>query len=271
MSRYCFYIITALLCLSASSLAAQARSELERKMEGVEITRKPGEQIDLKARFVDETGKDGGLGRFFQAGRPVLLTLNYSDCPMLCNLQLEHLAGVLKEMDWAEEGGFTVLTVSIDPDESTERAAGSHERYTQSTEKPEAADNWHFLTGSQESINGLAESVGFGYRFDAESEEFLHKAAVIVLTPTGRVSGYLHGLSHDPAETRLAIREARNEEVSEKRGLFESLSCFLYDPTDNNPVVMSIMRIGGVVGVMLILGFVGLMWRRGRQARVAGA
>ena len=54
-----------------------------------------GESVPLDLAFTDETGRSVKLGDYF-GKKPVVLSLVYYDCPMLCTLSLNGLAGALE-------------------------------------------------------------------------------------------------------------------------------------------------------------------------------
>ena len=63
-------------------------------------------------------------------------------------------------------------------------------------------------------MGALADAVGFKYRFDPKSGEFLHQATLVILTGDGRVSGYLHGISYPPAAFKAALARAEANRVA---------------------------------------------------------
>lgn len=261
------------VCLPAASLAQDAappapaeaqpgpkgRAEpLPEALEGVGVTEKLGAVVPLDLVFTDSGGNKVRLGDLFDGRRPTLLTLNYSDCPMLCNLQLNALVEGLNEMQWTLGDQFQVITVSLDPTEKVERAAATKERYLNQYKAPDVVDGWRFLVGAERDIRALADAVGFGYRYSEERQEYLHQAAIMVLSPTGSVSRYLYGLAYSPQTVRLSMVEAsEGKQVSTLDAIV--LYCFYYDPNSGSytPVVRNIMKLAGAMTVVLLGLFVG--------------
>ena len=66
--------------------------------------------------FRDEQGQTVTLRQFF-GQKPVILTLVYYQCPMLCTQVLNGLVRSLKELPMDIGKEFNVVTVSIDPTE----------------------------------------------------------------------------------------------------------------------------------------------------------
>ena len=134
---------------------AQRTEPLPKELEGVGVTEHLGEQIPLDLEFVDSDGKPVALKQYFDGKRPVVLTLNYSNCPMLCSLQLNGLFDTLKQMPWAIGDKFEMITVSFDPLETPERAQLTKQKYLEMYRRAGAAEGWHFLTGKEENIKKL--------------------------------------------------------------------------------------------------------------------
>ncbi len=240
------------------------------ELEDVGVNEVPDVQIPLDLPFVDTEGREVTLADCFDGERPVILTLNYSDCPMLCSLQLNGLFEALGETKWNLGEQFQMVTVSIDPNEKPPRAKATKEKYLKVYGRPGAAAGWHFLTGEEQNIKNLANTVGFGYRFVPERKEYVHTAVFMVCTPDGRVSRYLYGVKFVPDTVRLALLEAGEGKVggfSEKILLY----CFQYDPESGSyvPAVWVVMRAAGVVILVGLAGLVGglVLVRRARSTK----
>ncbi len=260
------------LAVSAGLLAgaaARAQSPEPEEAKRIEIDQKLGAAIPLDAEFFDDQGRPVTLRQYFDGRRPVVLTLNYLRCPMLCGVQLQSFLQTLKEMKgWTPGENFTILTVSFDPFEKSELARAKKAAYIAELGKPAAAAGWHFLTGPSDSIKPLTRSVGFNYFWNTSNGEWAHSAALILLTPDGRVSRYLGGLSYEPDTLRLSLVEASAGKVGTVWDkLF--LWCFHYDSKVGRytPIARNIMRLGAVVS-MLALGTMVLgLWRYDARRR----
>ena len=231
------------------------KTAMPREMNGVGVDEKLGQTVDLNLSFVGEGGKLRRLGDYFASGRPVILNLVYYKCPMLCNLTLNAQVNVLKELAWSPGKEFDVVTISIDPTETSEMAQEKKSAYMSNFERP-VSGGWHFLVDYQGNVKKLADQVGFRYNYDATQKQYAHSAAIMVLTPQGMVSRYLYGIKFKERDLRLALTEASQD----KFGLsFEKLllMCYHYDPSAKSYVLFAtnVMRLGGVL-VVLILGFV---------------
>ena len=238
-------------------------------LKKVDIEQRLDSQIPLGLRFRDEAGREVALGDYFKNGKPVVLTLVYYECPMLCNQVLNGLTGTLQAMSFTAGREFDVVTVSFDARETPELAARKKETYLRRYGREGAAAGWHFLTGEKASIDRLAEAVGFRYVWDERSQQFAHASAIMVATPEGKLSHYFYGIDYDPRALRLALVEASAGKIGSPVDKL-ILYCYHYDPTVGGyaPVVMNIVRLAGVATV---LGIISLLWVLHRYRRSGSA
>lgn len=252
----------ALLGLSGLAVAQPGgrKEEAPKELDGVGIEEKLGAKLPLQLEFTDSDGKQVALGELFRGERPVLLTMNYSDCPMLCSLQLNGLVDALNTIEWQIGKEFDIVTISLDPKEAPERAKQTKDRYLTQYAKGDklaAARGWTFLVGSEANIKAVADTVGFGYRYSEERQEYLHQAGIMVLSPSATMSRYLYGIAFSPQTVRLSMAEAsEGKQVSTVDALV--LYCFHYDAEAGNytPAVRNIMKLGGAITVVALAFFV---------------
>jgi protein SCO1/2 len=267
-------VVVALLAMVAAAPVQGQRGEpLPAQLEGVGIEERLGAQVPLELVFTAEDGRRVALGELITGQRPVLLTLVYYRCPMLCGLVLNGLVEALQEVSLTAGKDFDIVTVSIDPLETATLARLKKQSLMREYGRPEAAAGWHFLTGDELSIRALAEAVGFGYRWVEERKEYAHAAAVMVLTPQGKVSRYLYGVLYEPRTVRLALAEARVGTLATVADRF-LLYCFHYDANQGRFVVAArnIMRLGGLVTAGVVAVWLGrAWWGRGGRRAAAGA
>lgn len=264
MSRLRNPFLCLLVFFAASSLSlAQRQEPTPRDLEEVGITERLEEQIPLDLTFRDEQGRQVILGDYF-SDRPVILSLTYSNCPMLCYLQLDGLVRALQDLDFSPGKEFEIVNVSVDPNESSQRALVTKRKHVEMYGRQETAGGWHFLTGSEASIKRLAATVGFRYKFVPERNEYAHAAAIMIATPEGRLSRYLYGVVYSPPTLRLALVEAGQGKIGTTLDQV-LLFCFHYDATSGSyaPAAMRIMQIGGCLTLTaLLLGVVPFWLRR---------
>ena len=261
------------LVLTAVPARAERKEPIPKELEEVGVVEHRNAQLPLKTAFVDSNGWSTRLGDYFDGTHPVILTLNYSDCPMLCSLQLNGLVDGLAKMPWDVGKQFRIVTISINPKESPERAQATKQKYLKLYGREGAEDSWHFLTSRDEGdIRKVANTVGFHYTFDRETNQYAHAAVLMICTPDGRVSRYLGGIDYDPQTLRLALLEASEGKVGtawDQAIMF----CFHYDATTGRygPAAVKIMRAGGLLTLLTLGGAMFVLWRRGRKKSAAPA
>jgi protein SCO1/2 len=261
-------VFVALAAVPAPALA-QTTDQLQRQVAAIGVTERLGAAVPRGATLTDSAGNPLTLAAL--AGRPVLLSFNYTGCPRLCGLQLSGLARALRDLGWDGER-FAVVSVSIDPAERLPQLATYKlAKVREAGGRPGAAQGWRFLTGSQADVAALAEAVGFRYRYQPTTGEYQHQATLVVLTGEGRVSGYLHGITYPAAALREALARAEQGEVAtasqqQSIGGF-LLSCMGYDPADHSPLALQVMRGGGVLALLFLLSLLVTLALRGAQRR----
>ncbi|MCS6817070.1 MAG: SCO family protein [Blastocatellia bacterium] len=236
-------------------------------LQNVGIDQKLDAQIPLELVFRDEQGRAVSLREYF-GEKPVILSLVYYECPMLCTLILNGLLRSLRALPLTVGKEFTVVTVSFDPREGPELAAAKKRTYVQSYGRPEAEAGWHFLTGEQESIRRLTEAVGFRYAFDPQTGQFAHASGIMVLTPQGRVARYFYGIEYAPRDLRLGLIEAAQGKIGSPVDQI-LLYCYHYDPKTGrySLLIMNVLRLAGIATVLVLGGFIFVMFRRDRRKK----
>ena len=253
---------------AAVPAVAQLADQVPPQLEEVGIEEHLDAKIPMNLEFRDEYGAVVTLGDYFDDDKPVILTLNYYKCPMLCGLQLNGLLDGLMELDWTPGQEFEMVTVSINPLETPALATEKKQNYMKRYERPSAAKGWHFLTGREPEIRQLASTLGFGYTFDRKTGEYAHAAAIFVSTPDGRIARYLYGIEYPPRRLRLALLEASAGEIGTTVDQL-ILYCFHYDPASRrySPVAMNIMRLGGGATALVLGLSLGGYWLREARRR----
>lgn len=256
----------ALICVLVTLLpvAALAADPQDAVLQEVGVDEKLGAAIPRDLPFTDASGKPVRLADYLGDG-PVLLTLNYYTCPMLCPLTFRSLTATMTQVKGISLArDYRVVTVSIDPDEIPEIArAKANETHALMPDPGGADARWPFLYGSAESVRRLAESVGYRYR--KVGAEFAHPAVMIVLSPGGTVSRYLYGIEIDPRDLKLALIEAADGKIGESSaGNALLMYCFQYDPVGKKYMLYArnIMKAAGAVTLALLAGLLFVLYRR---------
>jgi protein SCO1/2 len=232
----------------------------------VNIEQRLNQQVPLDLVFRDEFGRSLPLSTYFSGNKPVLLALVYYNCPMLCTLILNGVESSLKAVSLDPGRDFEVVAVSFDPRDTPEIAARKKANYLQRYRRPNTANGWHFLTGSESSIKALTEAVGYQYKFDPATGQFAHASAIMILTPQGKLSRYFYGVEYAPRDVRLGLVEASQNKIGTPVDQV-LLFCYHYDPGSGKygAIAMNMVRLAGAAFVLICGVFLFVSWRHDWQ------
>ena len=250
------------------------------EITNVGIDEKPNALLPMDLEFINSAGEKVRLGDYFKDRKtPVILNLGYYDCPMLCGLVARGMVSTLEDLDLSIYKDFEVLTISIDPRETYQQAAAKKDsfisEYRRAATDPQsnARAGWSFFVGEREPIEALTKAVGFRYQFVPSKGEYSHAAALIVLTPEGRVSRYLYGIQFPQKTVRLSLVEAAEGKIG-SIGDQILLFCFQFDHTAGKYSLhaLNIMRAGAVLTVAALVTVICVMLvNERRQVKAAAA
>jgi protein SCO1 len=261
------YISVCILLAFGSFASARGDDRLNGMMSQVGFDQRLDAQVPLEVPLRDEAGRTVHLGDY--AGtRPVVLTLNYYNCPMLCTIELNGLLRSLLTLSFDVGDQFEIVTLSINPRETPALAAAKKAGYLRRYGRAGAERGWHFLTADEDSIRQVARAVGFRYVYDPKSDQYAHPAGFVILTPQGRVSRYFYGVEYPPRDLRLGLIEASAGKIGTPVDQL-LLLCFHYDSSTGkyNFAIMSAIRILSVATVLALGTFMLVMFRRDRRPR----
>jgi len=234
------------------------------------VDQKLDSQLPMDAVLRDEEGRAVPLKEYFQ-GTPVILSFVYFECPMLCTMTLNGLVHSLKPLSFNVGKEFEVISISIDPSETPSLAAQKKQSYIKEYGRSGASLGWHFLTGDQESIRRITDAAGYRYKWDEHTKQWAHVSAIVIATPDGRVSQYLHGIEFASRDVRLSLVKASEYKIGTivDRAL---LYCYHYDPTTGKYgfVIMNTVRLAGLATVFALAAFIVVSVRRERRLAHSG-
>lgn len=257
-------VLAASLSLPGGLSAQQAIST---GLQGVGIDQKLDAQVPLDLAFRDETGRTVRLGDYF-GGKPVVLTLVYYNCPMLCTMVLNGALRSFRALPFDIGKDFEVVTVSIAPEETPELAAEKKKQYVHQYDRAGGAAGWHFLTGDEDSIRQLADAVGFRYTYNPETGLYTHASALMLLTPEGRMARYSYGIEYSARDLRLGLVEASQNKIGSPVDQV-LLYCYQYDPTTGKYglLIMRTLRTAGLATLLALGLFLFISLRREKKVR----
>lgn len=227
--------------------------------------------LPLDLEFRDEAGETVRLGDLVRE-RPVLLSFNYFHCTDLCPLMLEQLAKTLGQLDLTLGEQYSVVTVSIDPAETTQEAAQKKQDLLALYGHAAPAGGWHFLLGAPTVLSVLAQAAGLRYSYDAGTKQYVHPLGLLVLTPQGRIARYLYGLDIPARDIRLALIEASQGQIGSPLDQV-ALLCYHYDPLSGtySAIAFDIARWVGMASVAALVVFLGALWRHDVRTHMRGS
>ncbi|HET6284313.1 MAG TPA: SCO family protein [Polyangia bacterium] len=250
---------------SAQVVFPQGSEQPLSALQDIDVIEHLGDRVPGGLIFADGAGKPVSLDGFLFQGKPVLVTMGYHRCPMLCGLVLEGLVKTMKESGLMLGKDFRAVSISIDPNEDRKAMADQQTRILTMAIPAGAqrADDWPFLMGNPAGATALADAIGFKYKYDEQSKQFAHAAVAFVLTPEGKVSRYLYGVDFPARDFKLAMLEAGGGRVGTS---FDRvvLSCFRYDPVTRRyaPFVLGFMRIGASTVFFALATLLVVLWRK---------
>ena len=231
-------------------------------IKDVGFDQKLGEAIPLDLVFRDEAGQNVRLAQYF-GKRPVVLSLVYFNCPMLCGMTIDGLVRSVRALRFDVGVDYEILSVSFDPRETPEMASAKKGPVMRQYGRKGGAEGWHFLTGDAASVAALTKAVGFRYVWDAEQKQFAHATGIMLLTPQGHIARYFFGIEYPAKDLRLALIEASEEKIGNVVDQL-LLLCYHYDPKAGRytATVRNLVRGAGAITFVLLASFVTiLLWR----------
>jgi protein SCO1/2 len=264
MKPYIQIILSITLCIVGLATAlpafAQEGTLPQDLIKQVGFDQKLGDTVPLDVEFVNADGQKIRLGDQLR-DKPVILSLGYYECPMLCSLVRNGLLASLQNLEGFDVGNqFDVIFLSIDPDETPEMAAETKEISMAEYMRTADEAGWQFWVGEESQIRQLTDAVGFRYVYDPAIDEYVHPSGIVILSPDGEVARYFYGLDYPPRDLRLGLIEAASNKISSPVDQF-LLICYHYDPLVGQYTlsIMALIRFAGVMTVLAILGFVAFM------------
>ena len=267
-SILCLFLVLS-CCITTGAPSESSGALTDSRLAEIKFDQKLNSTISLDLHFRDENGKDVRLADYFSK-KPVILVLGYYGCPMLCTLVLNGMVEGLQDIRWTIGKDYDVINVSIDPHETPDLAAAKKRSYLKRYGRDIAESGWHFLTGDSSSIQRLADEVGFRYAYDSASKQYAHPSGLVVLTPDGKISRYLFGVTFSPRELYLSLETASSRKIGSRiQDLI--LLCFHYRPITGRygNIIMITVRTLGVATLLGLPALILLMKSRSSRRKEA--
>lgn len=244
------------------------------QIRGLEVDEHLGAPLPLELSFRNAQGEVVPLEKYFKGEKPAVVAMVYYDCPIVCDVLMEKLNAAFADLDLSIGDDFNVLLFSFDPSETTEVAAKAKDRYvsgyarsTTAEQDARVATGWEFHTSDATSARLLANAVGFKYK-RMENGEYSHPVATFIITPSGKVSRYIHGFDINARDLKLSLLHASEGKIEPSIGDRLMAFCYMYDPQAGSYSLQAfrVMQVAGVCTVLVLGTTIGLLFA-GERAR----
>jgi protein SCO1/2 len=192
---------------------------------------------------------------------------------MLCNEVLNGLTGSLKGISFDAGKDFDVVAISFDAreNEKPDLAKNKKANYMSRYGRPGTENGWHFLTGTEASIDAATKAAGFGFKWDEKSSQFAHAGGVMMATTDGRMARYFYGIDYSPNDLKLGLMQSGENKVGNAAEQL-LLYCYHYDPATGKYgfAILSVMRLLAVITLIGMAATGLVFWRRNKNKAVNG-
>ncbi len=173
--------------------------------------------------------------------KPTVLSFVYYNCPGLCSPLLDGLAEVIDRSDMVLGKDFQVITISFNPADGPTLGRKKKINYVQQIHKPVDTRQWMWFTA--DSLNIAKATATAGFRYLKSGKDFTHAAAILVISPHGKITRYLHGTYFLPFDLKMAVTEAKAERSGPTISKVLKF-CFSYD-AEGKKYVFNITKVTG--------------------------
>lgn len=236
--------------------------------KGVGIDQNLNSQVPLDLSFHDESGHSVALWKYF-GDKPVILSMVYLTCPSLCPMSLHETVQQLAKISLVPGRDYNVVVVSFNPTDTPAMATQAKAKYRADFgNRPGFDAGWHFLTGDEANIKRITQAVGFRYRYDAGTRQFVHAGGIMVATPAGKLSRYFYGINYAPADLRMGLVDASQHKIGSPVD-YVLLFCFHYDYTQGRYTlaIVNVMKVAAAFTLVFLAGLIFLLMRSDKKRK----
>lgn len=238
-------------------------SQADNKEVEVGVVENLNDTIPLNLTFLNENNDTVTLGDLVD--KPTIFNFVYFDCPGLCSPLLSGVSDVVSKVDMDLGEDYQVITISFNTKDTPEKAREKKNNFIQKISQ-ENRDAWIYLTGSQENITAVTDAMGFKYK--PTGLDFAHPSVIIIVSPDGKITRYLYGLSFLPFTVKMALIEA--QEGLSRPSVNKILKvCFSYDPASRGYTLNVTTIFGALILGIIVLALVVLLIKGRSRKKVA--
>ena len=108
---------------------------------------------------------------------------------------------------------------------------------------------WRFFTA--DSLNAARGTDAVGFKYKRTGNDYLHSATIIMVSPEGKITRYLHGTSYLPFELKMSVVEAMKGQPGPTINRILEY-CYAYDPAGQQ-YVLNVTKVSGTIIVFIAL------------------
>jgi protein SCO1/2 len=251
-----------LIFLGFLNSPARAIERPAEQLQEVGVFTELGAKLDLDIELINAEGELVTISSLLDLNRPSIMVPVYYGCPRLCGLTLDGVQQLIDSINLRLGQDYQVLVVSFDSSETYHMAKSAQKRFRKEFGRDDGdPKGWRFFVGADSQIERLMAQLGFNYLKD--KEEFAHSAAVMILTPQGKVSQYFTGVTFSPRDVRLSLVEASQGRIG---SLLDQalLYCFRFDQTKGrySLAAYNFIRAGGALTLLALGGIIVIYARK---------
>ena len=233
-----FWISSGFFYLNGSQIAAQEELGVYEKLD---------QFLHDDLIFTDENFNKINLKEAIT--KPTVFAMVYYECPGICTPLMNGLADVMQKTDLLLDKDYQVFTISFSHKEKTILAQNKKKTYTKLVDKGNPQDGWRFFTGDSIMIQRLLDNIG--YHVKQEGDDFIHPATIVMVSPQGKITRYLHGTYFLPFDFKMALVEAG---MGKSGATINKVLkyCFSYD-AEGKKYVFNVTKVSGTVILFVAL------------------
>lgn len=246
--RLLIIVISVLISLQ---MTAQTDVDPSRTGEGeIGIFERLDEYLPEDIMIIDHLGIKHNILNLID--KPTVIALVYYRCPGICSPFMTAMADVINSSSLELGKDFQILNISFDPSEGVQLAYSNRNNYHNLITKDFDESGWKFFVAEKADIDKLTEAVGFKYK--RTGLDFTHSSAMIFISPSGKITRYLHGTYFLPIDLKMAVIETAEEKSGPSLSRLLSY-CYAYD-TEGQRYVMNVTKVSGTI--ILFFSLIGL-------------
>jgi protein SCO1 len=258
-NRYLTFVILFTLCLSTINAQKLKTAGYKPKEVEVGVVEHLGDTIPLDLWFYNENSEQVTLRSMID--RPTIMSFVYFDCPNLCSPLMDGIADVVGKMDMTLGNEYKVITISFNTNDTPEKASEKKKNFVQRISKENQKD-WIYLTGTEENISAITAAAG--YKYTPQGLDFAHPSVIMVVSPAGKITRYLYGLTYLPFDLKMAVIEAQKGIARPTANRILEY-CFAYNPASQTYTLQVTRIVGFITIFFLVLIIVILLIRRRKK------